>query len=449
MAILLQKNAAGPPERAGASAMGLILILLGGLHYGYNIGIVGASLDVISDEFPQTERVLLSLLSSATLVGAIVGSPLSGLCADRFGRRLCTIIGESLSVLGSLGCLVGESLSALVACRLVVGVGVGFCTLAKPIYVAETVPTRSASVVLGSFPVAVTLGILAAHSIPAAVPWRSRFGAGALPAGALLLIAIGVMRESEFWLAGRTERAAASAARERDALLASAPAPPPPPRATRGGGARATASAAQLFSAVMLAAGNQLTGAFPMIIYTDALLADAGAAAQHAAALGVSAANVLSAVLAVALLPRFARSTLLVVGNALSCAAALALALGLYEMARAAVGADGAGDESAHLPPSRWRALSVGACCAKTIFHQIGPGAVYFVAVTELGPPEVTTPIYSLGNTAKYAFECITSFTVLSLRASVGNVPLVVFFAGVNALCAAHGVWVSRVGLLR
>ena len=69
--------------------------------------------------------------------------------------------------------------------------------------------------------------------------------------------------------------------------------------------------------------------------------------------------------------------------------------------------------------------------------------------MTELGPPEVTTPIYSLGNTAKYAFECITSFTFLSLRASVGNVPLVVFFAGVNALCAAHGVWVSRVGLLR
>ena len=129
-------------------------------HYGYNIGIVGASLDVISDEFPQTERVLLSLLSSATLVGAIVGSPLSGLCADRFGRRLCTIIGESLSVLGSLGCLVGESLSALVACRLVVGVGVGFCTLAKPIYVAETVPTRSASVGARQSPSPSALGIM-------------------------------------------------------------------------------------------------------------------------------------------------------------------------------------------------------------------------------------------------------------------------------------------------
>ena len=170
-----------------------------------------------------------------------------------------------------------------------------------------------------------------------------------------------------------------------------------------------------------------------------------GAATLCAAALGVSAANVLSAVLAVALLPRFARSTLLVVGNALSCAAALALALGLYEMAAGGVESDG----GAPLPPWRWRALSVGACCAKTVFHQIGPGAVYFVAVTELGPPEVTTPIYSLGNTAKYAFECLTSFTFLSLRASVGNVPLVVFFAVVNALCAVHGAWVSRVGLLR
>ena len=92
-------------------------------------------------------------------------------------------------------------------------------------------------------------------------------------------------------------------------------------------------------------------------------------------------------------------------GNALSCAAALALARSAVrdggrrrrERRRAAAAAGGGGAR-----------LRVDARAAPhTVFHQIGPGAVYFVAVTELGPPEVTTPIYSLGNTAKYAFECI------------------------------------------
>ena len=176
MAILLQKNAAGPPERAGASAMGLILILLGGLHYGYNIGIVGASLG--------RDQRRVSADGARAAQPALAGDARRrdrrlaalGLCADRFGRRLCTIIGESLSVLGSLGCLVGETLSALVACRLVVGVGVGFCTLAADLRRrdrADALRERRAR----QLPRRRHARHLAAHSIPAAVPWRSRFGA--------------------------------------------------------------------------------------------------------------------------------------------------------------------------------------------------------------------------------------------------------------------------------
>ena len=57
--------------------IGFFLIFIGGLQYGYNIGIVGARLDDVEASFPMSAAAVGGV-ASAALAGAIVGSPLSG-----------------------------------------------------------------------------------------------------------------------------------------------------------------------------------------------------------------------------------------------------------------------------------------------------------------------------------------------------------------------------------
>ena len=83
--------------------------------------------------------LVLETLVGLTTLGAVLGSPLSGPIAEAYGRRVATIIGESLSLAGAVGCALSPTVSWLIVCRFLVGLGVGFCTLCKPVYVSETV----------------------------------------------------------------------------------------------------------------------------------------------------------------------------------------------------------------------------------------------------------------------------------------------------------------------
>ena len=61
------------------------LIALGGFHYGYNVAVVGVAKEGIVAWLEPTVSTF-SLLSSSALLGAVVGSPVSGLVCSRLGR---------------------------------------------------------------------------------------------------------------------------------------------------------------------------------------------------------------------------------------------------------------------------------------------------------------------------------------------------------------------------
>ena len=189
----------------GVIILGLAVMMLGGLHYGYNIAVVGAALPTLRSSMPELRSLESGTLSSATLLGAVAGSPLSGLVCSRYGRRVGTIIGESCSIIGAVGCAFSVAVPWMAAFRVLVppalvveshtsevptrgarasycvaplarkrqlscadshrqvGLGVGFCTLAKPLYVRETVPAKQVAAVQASFAPAVATGILLAQ----------------------------------------------------------------------------------------------------------------------------------------------------------------------------------------------------------------------------------------------------------------------------------------------
>jgi MFS family permease len=115
------------PELSREERLGVALTVVGGIHYGYNLAIAGVIARAVAaalDADPSIEQVLLGI----ALLGAVVGSPLSGWVAERSGRVQATLLGESLSLVGALVGAVSFSTTTLTTSRFIVGLGIGICT---------------------------------------------------------------------------------------------------------------------------------------------------------------------------------------------------------------------------------------------------------------------------------------------------------------------------------
>jgi MFS family permease len=76
------------------------------------------------DDAPITD-VEASLLSTAVFVGMLIGALMSGLLADRVGRRPTVLLFTALTGIFGLWSALASSFSVLVMCRALVGIGVG------------------------------------------------------------------------------------------------------------------------------------------------------------------------------------------------------------------------------------------------------------------------------------------------------------------------------------
>ena len=160
-------------------ARGWVLSMLGGLHYGYHIGVVAAAAPGIAEHLGE-DLQSMEVASALALAGAIAGSPLSGVTCERFGRRVGTVVGETIGLLGALCCAAASGYHEIWAGRLLVGLGIGFCTLAKPLYIQETVGSAGRPILAGFAP-AVAAGVLLSKACRE-LHWRVAFALGARPA---------------------------------------------------------------------------------------------------------------------------------------------------------------------------------------------------------------------------------------------------------------------------
>lgn len=365
-------------EAASDDVVNTALAVFGGVHYGYSVAVLGATMEQVRFEY-SANPLWVSCVSSATLVGSIIGSPLSGRFASDWGLVPATIVGELSSLIGALLCLWPVNLVFLATYRFSVGLGVGFCTLAKPLYVAET--SENAAVILGSFPVWIGLGVSLAHAAASRLTWRLALALGAVPPVVLLALALTVMREPR-----RTVSTRRRTSSQRPV-------------------------SAHLLAGVALAAGNQLTGQYPITVYTNQVLGAVGVT-DLSIAMWISYSNVFSAVAAV-LLTRICQVTDLVLGcNAIG---ALAYVLVLQR-------------------------CPITGLLLKIITHQVGPGAGYFVLAPALASGDPL--VFSFANTARYAFEFSQSFLFVPAihYSPAGITPILVFFLAISLLCCLHTV---------
>jgi len=100
---------------------------LGGLIFGYATGITAGAL----------ERSYSSWLSTATLIGAVIGAFAAGRIADLVGRRDVIMATAALLTFGAFVSAIAPSELVLLIGALVVGIGVGAISVASPLYIAE------------------------------------------------------------------------------------------------------------------------------------------------------------------------------------------------------------------------------------------------------------------------------------------------------------------------
>jgi sugar porter (SP) family MFS transporter len=175
---------------------------LGGILYGYDMGVIAAALIFVRESFSLSVR-MEEVVVSVVLVGAMSGALAGGAIADIIGRRATLLWGGGIFVVGSLLAPASPNVATLIAARALLGVAIGFTSVTAPVYVSELAPPRSRGTLIGLYQFALTLGIaladLTGYWLAGQHAWRLMFGIGAVPAALFVLLLL-TLPESPRWL---------------------------------------------------------------------------------------------------------------------------------------------------------------------------------------------------------------------------------------------------------
>src|SRR3954463_6038769 len=114
---------------------------LGGLLFGYDSAVINGAVDSIQEDFGIGNTELGFAVASA-LLGAAVGAMSAGRIADRIGRISVMKIAAVFFLISAIGTGLAPNVTTVVIFRIVGGIGVGIASVIAPAYIAETSPPR-------------------------------------------------------------------------------------------------------------------------------------------------------------------------------------------------------------------------------------------------------------------------------------------------------------------
>jgi sugar porter (SP) family MFS transporter len=146
---------------------------LGGLLFGYDSAVINGAVGSIQEDFGIGNAELGFAVASA-LLGAAAGAMTAGRIADRIGRISVMKIAAVLFFLSAFGTGFAHEVWSVVLFRIVGGIGVGVASVIAPAYIAETSPPRIRGRLGSLQQLAIVLGIFASF----AVNWLLQWAAG-------------------------------------------------------------------------------------------------------------------------------------------------------------------------------------------------------------------------------------------------------------------------------
>jgi sugar porter (SP) family MFS transporter len=299
---------------------------LGGILYGFDMGIIAAALIFVRSTF-GISRQMEEMVVSVVLVGAMVGAVAGGAITDRIGRRATLIWGGVLFIVGSILAPLSPDVTTLIAARALLGVAIGFTSVTAPVYVSELAPPQSRGMLIGLYQLALTIGIaladLVGYWLARQHAWRLMFGLGAIPAALFLLMVLNVP-ESPRWLCAQNRWGDAEAVLKSytdglgaELLLEDIRASLSTQMERRWSALWSPTVRGSLFIAVGFTVLQQVTGINTIIYYGPRIFSLAGISSDKNAifaTLMVAIVNVFATVIALVLVDRVGRKPLLYAG---------------------------------------------------------------------------------------------------------------------------------------
>ncbi|XP_054029489.1 solute carrier family 2, facilitated glucose transporter member 10 [Dryobates pubescens] len=159
--------------------------LLGGLIFGYELGIISGALLQLQIDF-HLSCFRQEVLVSSLLIGALLASLVGGILIDRHGRRRAILVSNLVLLVGSLVLTLTRSFLGLVIGRVTVGFAISISSMACCIYVSEMVAAQRRGLLVSLYEAGITVGILLSYALNYIFAdvdegWRYMFGLAIAP----------------------------------------------------------------------------------------------------------------------------------------------------------------------------------------------------------------------------------------------------------------------------
>ncbi|XP_077991663.1 solute carrier family 2, facilitated glucose transporter member 12-like [Glandiceps talaboti] len=179
-------NHGNKDKMTGYVVLAAAMAAIGGIMFGYDIGIISGAQLQLRDEF-QLSCLEEAIVVSGLLLGAMLGSIVGGFLVDAIGRRRVIIINAGLFVIGALTLSFSTTYLFLVIGRLIVGFAVSLSVIAECIYISEISPPKRRGSLVSLNELGISVGLLLAYMvnflfISVHNGWRYMFGLSVIPA---------------------------------------------------------------------------------------------------------------------------------------------------------------------------------------------------------------------------------------------------------------------------
>ena len=388
---------------------------LAGLLFGYDTGVISGAILFIKEKFGLTDFTE-EITVSSVLLGAVIGAAISGVIADKFGRKKSIIVTAVIFSISALGSAISANIDQLIICRLFIGVAIGIASFVAPLYISEVSPPKIRGALVSLNQLMITCGIVLSYIIDylfsASEGWRWMFAFGAVPA---IILGVGMffLPYSPRWLVTQGRKDEAKAILEKigetdaDSQI----------KNIEEGVSEESGNWSELFSpwlrpvlivGIVLAFIQQATGINTVIYYAPTIFEFAGIESHKIAILataGVGVVNVLMTVVAVLFIDRVGRKPLLYAGLTGMILSLGALGLGFQMSGSSAI----------------MEKVTIISLAVYIASFAVSLGPIFWLIIAEIYPLKVRGRAMSLATVANWTFNLIVASTFLTITTKLGK----------------------------
>lgn len=397
-----------------------IVAALGGLLFGFDTAVISGAIDALKSLY-HLSNWGQGVTVFAALAGTVISAMTAGIPGDKFGRRDSLRWMAVLYLVSSVGCALAWNWPALLVFRFIGGLGIGGSSVLGPMYIAEISPAKWRGRLVGLFQFNIVFGILLAYFSNYVVgtfnlgdaEWRWKLGVPAIPAVFFLVTLFGIPR-SPRWLVKKQlipearEVLRLTGVQDFEAELQDIVVSIDAEHQTKDA-LFVYKYRFPIFLAVSIGLFNQLSGINAILYYLNTIFADAGFSkvSGDLQSVAIGATNLLFTMIAMSVIDRIGRKTLLLVGS-VGTAACLAGVAAIFFLHR-------------HQDLLVW--LLVGYIA----FFAFSQGAVIWVFISEVFPNRVRAKGQSLGSFSHWIMNAAISLAFPQMAARSGGYPFVFF----------------------